>query len=371
MMKTILYAAICALFAAVASPALAEALVLSAPRVPSAGQPTTIVFEAMSPGHDLDAGTLPAASVEGSSIRIDLNTECSPNFCELTGPWHFKAEMPALEQGEYQVEVFPTAQSSQSTANFVYSVGPEVPTVSSTRPAEGAWTNAAQPGTGFHFQQRGSLLSVAQFDFSELRGQWRHDITLLRGDSALILLREYTHGTCFGCAPPIYQPASRLGGKPMLITFDSARRARVELADGTVVPVTSLPFGVNYVDFSGLRDIGDAEFGPLALPDLSGTWTNQGKITSFAAFVRQSGGVNFPPVSPSLTELACRRNQMGEAVCFLYDNWDPNGPIPGAGPPYQAVARLGDIEENRIRMTRILGPNIGLEFFMVRIPSIE
>lgn len=367
-MRSILCAAIFVLCAAGTLPARAIDLVMTAPRVPSAGQPSTILFQAPTYVYDGYITVPPEASVQGSNIQIALNVPCNTDDCSLTRETFFKVDLPALDEGDYQVDVVGFAGDSQSVGEFVFSVGPEA-ALSPTRPAEGAWTKARRPGTGFYFQSRGPLLSVAQFDYDGL-GKWRLDATPMRGDSALVLLREYEGGSCFDCAS-YNPPSTRIGGTPMLITFDSARRARVELADGTVVPVKSLPFGVDYVADSSVRDNGDMEFGQLALPDISGDWLILGEIISFGPPVITPGQVSFPPVSPSLSEILCQRNQMGEAVCYLFNNFPPAGPRLGTGPPYLAVARMGNVEESRIRMTGINAPNRDEDFFIIRVPSID
>ncbi len=54
-------------------PTLATELVLTAPRNPSAGQASTLVFNAPAFGYDLNPATQPVASIAGTGIRIDLN----------------------------------------------------------------------------------------------------------------------------------------------------------------------------------------------------------------------------------------------------------------------------------------------------------
>lgn len=241
-------------------------------------------------------------------------------------------------------------------------MGPESATPS-RRPAEGAWSDQAQPGTGLYLQTRGPLLSVAQFDYLDDRAQWRLDVTPMRGDQALLLLRDFENGSCFGCDP--YAPAStRVGGTPLRITFASARRARAELSDGTVVPIVSLPFGADYVPVT-LADLPDAEFGPLPLPDLSGTWAVRGQVVTFGAPVIDGPSVRFPPVDGDDLEIRCTAFATGNTSCSIVDT---NSMVLPPAPPF-GFAPLGDVEENRIRMQS--SPEPGAPFYMVRIPSAD
>ena len=105
-MKKILAAAVSGLCASLALPLLAAELVMTAPRQPSAGQPTTLVFQAATLGFDLDPGTQPATSVDGSNIRINLNAECDQAFCDSIEEKMFRVELPALDEGNYQVGVY-------------------------------------------------------------------------------------------------------------------------------------------------------------------------------------------------------------------------------------------------------------------------
>jgi hypothetical protein len=347
----------------VALPVFSAEQVMTAPRAPSAGQATTLIFSAPSLGLDLDPATQPVASVEGAMIRIDLNAECDQVFCDALADTLFRVDLPPLEEGEYVVAVHGSAQSSQSMGSFEFVVGPAV-AVTLRRPAEGAWSDQSRPGTGLHLQHRGPLLAVSQFGFREDQAHWRLDVAPLQGDSLLLLLRDYDAGSCFGCDPYV-APAVKLGGTPLLISFDSARRARAELVDGTIVPLVSLPFGADYVPFA-MTDAADAEFGPLPLPDLSGTWAYNDSIQTFGpAEVLNDREVIFRHVEGSQMELRCISRPEDVATCSLNLAISP---IPTPAPP-RAVAALGDIEENRIRM--VTNDEDAEVFYMVRLPSDE
>lgn len=366
-MRAFLLGLSCLLLATSSLPAHGAAeSVMTAPRNPSAGQPTTLVFRATALAYDLDASTLPAASVNGSSIRINLNDECGAIFCDVVGTFPFKVELPALDEGDYEVDVFGFADDDFSRGSFTFSVGPAVD-IATKLPSEGAWSDQSKPGTGLYLQTRGALLSVAQFDYLQDQAHWRLDVTPMRGDSALVLLSSFSRGSCFGCVPFVPPSNRSLGGTPLLITFDSARRARAELSDGTIVPLVSLPFGADYVPVT-LTDLPDEEFGSIPLPDLSGTWAYRDRIVSFGPPEIEGQSVRFPAVGNSLIELVCGETVSGSARCALIALPSPTGPVIFPLPPI-AFAPLGDIEENRIRMTGVTPA--GSDFYMVRIPSAD
>jgi hypothetical protein len=350
-------------------------LVLTAPPVPNDGRATTIIFRAPAPGIDIDPGTQPTVQVDGSSIRIDLNVECEQSACGSIEESLFRADIPPLAEGLYSVNLFGAARATSAIGTFEFVVAPKV-FGPQRRPAEGAWTSQTRPGTGLMLQHRGQLLSIAQFDYREGLAHWRLGVTPMQRDSALALLRDYADGSCFGC-PAHASPSTALGGMPLLLTFESARRARAQLADGTIIPLVSLPFGVDYVPFP-IEDGADAEFGPLPLPDLSGTWawrasddpSSEATVDAFgpAEILSSGGGVIFPRTRPDGNYLVCTSQATGTAHCAFHSSAQSGGI--GAGslrPPAWASAPLGDVEANRIRM---LGRTVNLDplvFYMVRI----
>jgi len=224
------------------------------------------------------------------------------------------------------------------------------------RPAEGLWYEAGRPGTGFNFQRRGQTIVVTQYDFKDGRQVWRLGSGLLGSDVLNVELSEFTGGSCFGCLPhanaqPLPNPVTAR------ITFQSARRAWVELPNNVRRPLTSAPFGVEYLDFL-LRDELDQEFGRLLLPKLSGRWSfrdseiESDEVVSFGQPSLHTGSVSFHETSIRqglrFYKLLCTDARPGRpAGCSLEQDFGVPGENPGV--PSIGFAELGDVEETRIR----------------------
>src|SRR5690606_24799659 len=106
--------------------------------------------------------------------------------------------------------------------------------VATLLPAEGFWSMPGRPGTGMHFQHRGDLLAVSQFDFVDGESHWRLGVAPLGLTGAQVALHSHSGGSCVGCTPhvaPVQDDAPVL----VAIEFDSARRAMLDLGDGNTV----------------------------------------------------------------------------------------------------------------------------------------
>ena len=228
------------------------------------------------------------------------------------------------------------------------------------RPADGFWSVPGQPGTGLHFQARDELLAVTAFDFVDGDPHWRLGVATLEGAGAEVTLQSFSGGSCFGCTP--HAPSVATDDPPATaIDFDSARRATVDLGDGSTIPVVNLAFGSAYVDVQ-LPGAGDVEFGPLALPDLSGTWafdlawdTPNPHVVTLHGPVLDGDTVRFArdPAEGELFALICRPGtELASAGCELrVGDLEIGTPPPGWHP----FAKLGDVEENRMRFVTSLG----------------
>lgn len=345
-----------------AAPVAAE-LVMTAPAQVVAGHGATLLFSYDTTQHDLDPSTQPTATVDGLTIRVDVNAECAHISCDVLDERLFRVELPPLPAGEYAVELHADAASDQARGTFSLEVVEgELPAVA---PAEGFWTQQARPGTGLHVQHRGELLAVSQFDFRDEQAHWRIDATPLHGNSALAQLRDYAGGSCFGCTPYHAPDTDELGGEFVRLTFESARQVRVERLDGTVLPLINLPFGADYASTS-LQTPEQTAFDPLALPDLQGRWAipelSQGTIRFGAPELTEAGTVLFPDTRPdvgaTITIECMPQSEAQAAGCQLS--------VEGASAPSveSAFAALGDVEEQRVLFREADGNPV----WAVRVP---
>lgn len=338
-------------------------LVMTAPPELVAGSASTLLLRSASTG-DLDPTTGPTATVDGTDIRIVLNDECPEIWCDVVEFLLFRVDLPPLQEGDYQVTVYSGDGSATPVpgAGFTLAVGPEA-APSQAMPSEGFWMPVDRPGTGLHLQHRGDTLAVSLFDQVDGEPAWRIDAAPLRGDSAIVLLRDFAGGSCFGCDPYAAPAMGGTGGLGMRLHFDSARTAIAELADGTVLPLVNLAFGASYV----AADLGtDATYGPLALPDLAGRWAIHGPV--FAEDIVplgpaqpvQGGAFLFDASNGELRVECVPASDDRGAGCFLSDT-RPSPPL-----LRMAFAPLGDVTESRV----VFGPSQadGEPVVAVRVP---
>jgi hypothetical protein len=343
----------------------AATLLMTAPEQPVAGQATTLVFTAPSMRYDLDPATPPAVSVDGSTVRIDLNVVCEEIFCELVQALPMRMQLPALPQGAYVVQVHANGMSQAPIGEMQLDVAAAT-AIEKIRPAEGFWTDPSRPGTGLYLQHRGDLVAVAQFEYVAGLAVWRLDTAPLQGTSLAVVLREFSDGSCFACEDHVV-PRVTTGGTPMSLHFQSARRAHVELQDGSLLQMVSLPFGAAYVD-SLFEDRADLSFSPLPLPDLRGKWAIGGPfnlVVELGAATTVAGDVirfSTAADAPASVQILCTPgNPTRAGQCELRGPGAQTGtPPPGSIP----LAPLGNIEENRIRFVAH-----GSAFYAVRLPT--
>lgn len=224
------------------------------------------------------------------------------------------------------------------------------------RPAEGLWMEAGRPGTGFNLQRRGNLIAVTLFDFSNGRQIWRLGTAALAGDTLSLNMAQFSGGSCFGCEPH-EAPTMEFSPYPVTFTFQSARRAWVDLPNGVRRPLVSAPFGADYLEFR-LRDELDDRFGGLLLPNLKGRWSfrdiesQDDVVVDFAEPSLTTGYVAFREAGVRQTfryyKILCSDLRDGRpAGCSLEQDFGAPGENPGI--PSIGFAELGDVEENRIR----------------------
>ncbi len=245
---------------------------------------------------------------------------------------------------------------------------PEV--LASLRPAEGLWMEAGRPGTGFNLQRRGNLIAVTLFDFDNGQQIWRLGTAPLSGDTLTLNLARFSNGSCFGCAQH-QAPTIEAAPYPVTMTFQSARRAWVDMPNGVRRNLVSAPFGAEYLEFR-LRDELDDRFGGLLLPNLEGRWSfrdaeaQSDVVVDFASPSLHTGFVNFREAGFRQTfryyKVFCFELREGRpAGCSLEQDFGAPGENPGI--PSIGFAELGDVEENRIRF---VAPN-GRVFYAYRL----
>jgi hypothetical protein len=337
------------------------ALLMTAPETPVAGQPTTLVFSAVSHSYDLDPSTSPTLSVDGDTLRVDLNVECNQIYCDVFDVHTFRVQLPALAEGGYRVRVFTDASSTTVLGELELTVGAAATSLD-FRPAEGFWTDPARPGTGLFLQHRGDLVAVAQFDQVQGAPLWRLDAAPLQARTLLLTLREHRGGSCFDCDPHAL-PTMSSGGDVLRMRFESARRAYADLSDGSTLNLVSLPFGAAYIE-TPLPDRADAEFAPLPLPDLAGTWALRDRVFTLGpATASPNSDLRFSSTSEAPEDRAqvdCHAGSVTEPAFCTFA---------GPGPDFSLLPRapLGDIEEGRIRFVSPLWPEP--VSYAVRVPT--
>lgn len=238
------------------------------------------------------------------------------------------------------------------------------------RPAEGLWMEAGRPGTGFNLQRRGNLIAVTLFDFDLGRQIWRLGTGPLDDEQLNLNMPLFTGGSCFGCAQ---HEAPEVDGTPypVTITFQSARRAWVDLPNGTRRTLISAPFGAEYLEFR-LRDELDDRFGGLLLPNLEGRWSfrdteaQADMVVDLAEPNLHTGYLTFREAGVRQTfryyKILCFELREGRpAGCSLEQDF--GAPGENVGIPSIGFAELGDVEENRIRF---VAPN-GRVFYAYRL----
>lgn len=324
----------------------ADFVMMTAPLQPVAGHPWSVVFAATTlQGRDLNPATGPEVVIAGDRIRIRPRAECTEPSCDVLVKNVFRADVPAVPAGRYTVEVVNGEQTDFAfaqpfTVDVVGSTPPE-----RVRAVDGFWSEPRRPGRGFALYTRGSTMGVGLFDsravFQQFEPIWQLDAPTIRGDSVVAAPRrqrtQLANPACIGCAQSI-EPEQLLSTLPLRLRFESERRARLDLGDGTVHALVSLPFGVPYVPVS-LTDTVDAEFGTLPLPDLQGRWLfdlPQGaQVLTLSAARVEGAQVVF---SATGFELICTSaTSTQRAGCGLQ----------GAAPAF--FARLGDVSERRMR----------------------
>lgn len=239
-------------------------------------------------------------------------------------------------------------------------------------PAEGLWTRPGASGTALHLNRRGQQIAVSLFDFVDGQPVWRIGLGRMQGDTLSIELLGFTDGSCIDCLPtraPLVHPPAR----QLRLRFASARRAWLSLDGGVELPLQAFAFGGVYAAI-GLADRADAEFGSLPFPQLCGSWAMEsglGGLTHFSLGAPSAratdGSFSIPLRAPQtanpgdLTVFACRPSvgAWTDAECRISDE--------RFSPPFvYGSARVGDIEENRIRF----GTFGGVVFYAHRLGEI-
>ncbi|SDD52560.1 hypothetical protein [Aquimonas voraii] len=222
-------------------------------------------------------------------------------------------------------------------------------------PAEGLWMRPGAPGTALHLSRRGEQIAVSLFDFVDGQPVWRIGLGGMQGDALSVELLGFSNGSCIDCVParaPQVDPPAR----QLRLRFASARRAWLSLDGRTELPLQAFAFGGVYASM-GLADRADAEFGPLPFPQLCGTWALESELGGLTRFSLGAPGPRATDGSFSIPLRAAQTANPGELIVFACR------PGLGAGtdaecrisdervsPPFvYGSARLGDIEENRIR----------------------
>ena len=365
----------------------------TAPSQPRSGEPITLVFNA-SVLPDLDPATGPRFELgEDGVLHVELRIECTAFTCDYSEERAFQVELPPLATGEYQVRVWHNLRTSSPKLLEIpltvaaYMPPPAPVPVADAQPAEGFWVVPDRPGTGLYLQLRdrhaveGGMLGVAVLDFAadvdnpwDDGTVWLSGATPLRRSSAAIAFPWHADGSCIGCTPHA-APSETIPVEMLRLRFDSARSGWMDLADGTTLPIISLPWGAPYVDVA-LQDAQAAAVHPLPLPDLSGPWMLEDDRNWNAEVAEYVGSDQHPSklllCPPITTEdgvefldedkrytLRCRpANGSLPARCELVD-YAQQGPV-------LAMAALGDIEEDRVRFVRSVGPLASTPFIAVR-----
>lgn len=222
-------------------------------------------------------------------------------------------------------------------------------------PAEGLWSRPGAPGTALQLSRRGEQIAVSLFDFVDGRPAWRIGLGRMQGDTLSVELLGFAEGSCIDCLPA-RPPRVEAPARQLRLRFTSARRAWLSLDGGAERPLMAFAFGGVYADVS-LADSVDAEFGRLPFPQLCGSWAMENELGDLSRFnlgaahaAAPDGSFSIPlrelglPSPDEITVFACRPafGTHTEATCRISDE--------RVSPPFvYGSARLGDIEENRIR----------------------
>lgn len=271
-----------------------------------------------------------------------------------------EATLPALEPGTYTVMLVWEGEDEPPAEAATL----EVQAASSVRilPADGFWAPVGQPGSGLFLERRGDLLAVSEYTYLPGEGTpiWLLGTGAYAGTNAPLLMRAYHDGDCLGCTEH-RAPDGPAGSTALQLRFESARRAWLDLADfsdnPTGVPLVSLPYGAAYLPHV-LTDSVDAEFGPLPLSDLRGSWlfAIEGDAAPAAHIEVRLDAWTFDGESVEFSgnvDVECRSaTETLRAGCAfrpnLYFSPPPAEPLATFYGPGWFVP-LGDIQEDRMR----------------------
>lgn len=198
---------------------------------------------------------------------------------------------------------------------------------------------------------------MSQFDFLEGGDPvWRLAAEQLAGHSVPALLINYLDGSCFGCTPHV-APTVDSTAEEVVLTFQSARRAYAVATGRGPVRLVNMAFGAEYVD-AALADPADADFAKLPLPDLQGTWAFGGPnptVRTFGPAELRGATVVFPVLLEEAGgELRCSPGtDVSPAGCELVP-----GIVITPPPGFYPFARIGDIEEGRMRLRYLVGAEL-------------
>ena len=256
----------------VAAPMAQAAVVWTTPDPVVAGQSARIVFSTSSRGAQPEV----EVRVEAEQIVLMQSKPCpDAGVCFATWiPAIAEATLPPLAAGTYTVTL--AWEDDDLPPSELTTLDVQAGAVVQVLPADGFWSPVGQPGSGLFVERRANVLAVSMYSYAADSGRptWLLGSGNYAGDTAPLLMGAYQDGDCLGCAG-YRMPTGPNGMAALQLRFESARRAWLEVAGvqgtATTVPVTSLPYGVDYVPHV-LTDSVDAEFGPLPLPDLGGRW---------------------------------------------------------------------------------------------------
>lgn len=361
--------------AAQTAPAV-DAFFATAPSEPVSGEPFDVVV-----GFSYASGAGPwqgpVVEVSGSTIAVYLQSACEANpvACDMITDASVAATVPGLSPGEYTLRLYRDSDdASPLLRELSLDVAAPGGAADAVRPQPGYWYDQDRPGTGFALDLKGDVVALTRYDFSEEPGTpqvWSQLAASLRRDAAVGVEYRYFGGSCLGCddyAAPEAVPVEA----GIRIRFESARRAWLEQGGREPVALVQVPFGAGYAPVA-LIDSADADFGPLPLPDLAGSWLfvgtagdpEQVAVVSFGPGEPgdDGGSIDYPEINLDEGELGItlRCGSGGErAGCSMI----------GFGVTPMAFAALGDIEEDRMRFVPD-SPGAERSFVAHRLESIE
>lgn len=219
-------------------------------------------------------------------------------------------------------------------------------------PQSGIWQIVGHFGEGVTLDVRQDQAAIGIYGYDDAgKATWSLATGAIVGDTIEADLIAFAGGSCLECDHT--DPAIN-STRPLRLEFVGTTRARLTIGDDEPLALALLPFGADYLAKPFADDPGAAEFGPHALPALTGGWAQtdvySGYITDPPSHL--SAAYAFGEVETDSTD----GGTYGSLHATTTGHWGPPDPLGGTYTSSLACEAGDDDDIFGCVLTRAGGP---------------